>query len=89
MKHEWKIEELKNTDPKYYWVCRRCGAAGGPSFVPWEHLEVKEPSWLPFLAGTPLQPVSEDCDEAKKQIDDFVEKYPEWKGYVERARRAV
>jgi len=87
--HDWKIEEVAIPDvkdPKYFWVCRRCGASGGPSFLPWEQLEVKAPKWKPFLAGTPLQPVSDNCDEAKKQIDAFVTKHPEWKEYADRAR---
>jgi len=87
--HDWKIEEVRIPevkDPKYFWCCRRCGASGGPSFLPWENLEVKAPKWKPFLAGTPLQPVSDNCDEARKQIDEFVAKHPEWSPYVERAR---
>lgn len=86
-KHDWKIEgPVDIPGPKYYWICRRCGASGGPSFLPWEELDVKAPRWEPFLAGTPLQPISDNCDEAKKQIDEFVLKHPEWKEYVERAR---
>lgn len=89
--HNWLIEEVKDakSDPKFYWICRKCGASGGPSFLPWEQLEVKKPKWLPFLAGTPLQPVSDDCDEAKKQIDDFIEKNPMWKEYVDKARKLI
>lgn len=85
--HDWKIEgPTGKAGPQYYWICRTCGASGGPSFLPWEQLTVKKPRWAPFLSGTPLQPVSEDCDEAKKQIDEFIAKYPVWKEYVDKAR---
>lgn len=86
--HDWKIEgPTGGPGPQYYWICRSCGSSGGPSFLPWEQLEVKRPKWDPFLAGTPLIELPIDnCGEAKKRIDAFVEKYPEWKVYVERAR---
>ena len=87
IKHKWMIEEVDCPGPKYYWICRRCGACGGPSFLPWEQLEIKKPTWVPFLSGTPLINLSTDnCDEAKKQVDEFVVKYPEWGEYADRAR---
>lgn len=85
-KHDWKIETIDQPGPKFYWICRKCGCSGGPSFLPWEQLEVKEPKWRPFLAGVPLIDLPDDCDLAKKMIDEFIEKYPEWKPKAARAR---
>lgn len=97
--HDWKIEEvtipkrmtehtkLGSVAKQYFWVCRNCGSAGGPAPVlPWEDLTVVEPSQSPFLAGTPLIKISNDCQEAKAQIDEFVAMYPVWKEYVDKAR---
>lgn len=86
IEHDWKIEEVTTPGPKYYWVCRNCGSSGGPSFLPREQLEIKKPKWEPFLAGTPLINLPQDCEEARKQIDDFVRISPVWKEYVDKAR---
>ncbi len=84
--HDWKIEEITTPGPKYYWICRTCGSSGGPSFLPWEQLEVKRPKWEPFLAGTPLVELPKDCNKAKEEIDEFIKTYPEWRSHMERGR---
>lgn len=81
-KHNWVIEEVANKGPKFYWVCRNCGSSGGPVWGK----EDLEPSWEPFLAGTPLVNISNDCAKARNQIDEFIAMYPAWKGYADKAR---
>lgn len=88
--HNWQVEEVPVPNerfPKGYWVCKRCGASAGPTgFRADENLEIRHPSVPAFLAGTPLQPVADNCYEAKKQIDAFLERCPDWKEHVDRAR---
>jgi len=65
-RHAWVIEavdggQLGRAD---YWVCRRCGASGGPVVASREY-----PSWPPFVAGRGTRtPLSQDCAEAARQI---------------------
>lgn len=87
--HTWQIEELVcSIDTSYFWLCRVCGSSGGPAPTPDKRTETSKPLWTPFLAGTPIIGVSDDCDRAKKSIDDYIEKYPEWIGHRDRARMA-
>jgi hypothetical protein len=39
-----------------------------------------------FLSGTPLVGLPKDCEECKKKIDAFVEKYPEYAEVVAKER---
>ncbi len=87
-KHNWEIASSSaGVVGSYdYWVCHNCGCLGGVLFP--ENYEDKEPFRKPYLAGTPLVDLSDDCEEAVKTIDSFVEKYPVWQEYVDRERRA-
>ena len=85
--HMWEIEVI--TAPGIgggmFWICWSCGTSGGPAnFL---QPETEEPSnpWM-FFAGTPLWELPHDCDEAKKMIDDYVKKYPEYQINLERSR---
>ena len=61
-----------------FYICFECGTSGGP--VDWSS---KGPgSYGRFLAGAPLSDLSEDCAEAKQQIDEFVARYPRYKELV-------
>lgn len=91
--HLWQIERLKveraeTTKPHllHFWVCRKCGSSGGRSPHPEEQLEVSAPTGMLFLAGTPLIDLSKNCEEAKKTIDTYVEKYPDWREHMEKSR---
>jgi hypothetical protein len=62
--HTWVEEEVDSghLGMNCFWVCKHCGAAGGPNAA---GIDMRN---APFLAdGTGLK-LSLDCDEAKKQI---------------------
>lgn len=69
--HKWEIELIEcQIDNGEFWICRECGASGGPvgdgSEKPYPG--AWPPSRLtPFLAGAGAK-LSLDCDEAKQQV---------------------
>lgn len=90
--HDWKMEgkfinEREFKEFRHYWICRNCGSSGGPVPLPApEEVKILNPSWTPFLAGTPLIGISDDCEKARQQIDEFVATYPVWKEYADKIR---
>ncbi len=65
--HTWETEEIDGgaVGADDFWICRKCGASGGPVFSQPERL----PRY-PFLAG-PALPLSTDCGEAAAQIKTY------------------
>jgi hypothetical protein len=83
--HRWGIREiyLAGLPVGIIWICPMCGATAGQ----WDVEHPNHPvDPVPFLAGTPLCNLSLNCEEAEKQIDEYVEKYPAWNEYVGRTR---
>lgn len=64
--HTWEVEEVDGgpVGVGEFWICRPCGASGGPVFG-----QPEEPHWVPFLAGEDLH-LSYDCEVAKLQVDE-------------------
>ena len=82
--HNWEVETIEcSLDTVDFWICRNCGCSGGPT----GGQENKISDWI-FVAGVPIQGgvLPKDCDEARKLIDTFVEKYPEYKERIDRER---
>lgn len=69
------------------WVCRRCGVTGGKIDDSNHNWKEQYESVQPFLAGTPLVNLSDDCDEAAEQIGIYLEKYPDWSKYLDKIKR--
>lgn len=85
--HNWTTEVIVIGNIKqYFWICRNCGSSGGSAPIPGEEVEIVTPLREPFLAGTPLINISNNCQEAKVQIDEFVALHPVWKPYADKAR---
>lgn len=62
--HVWETEDVDggHLGVEDFYICRRCGASGGPVvFGP-------PPTLSPFYADGSQLEVSDDCDEAVKQI---------------------
>lgn len=70
--HSWEVEEVDGgpVGVNDCWICHQCGASGGPVWYN-EKGQQPGPSMNPFLAGPGIR-LSEDCDEAKQQIQDFI-----------------
>ena len=70
--HKWETEEIDGgpVGVDDFWICHACGASGGPVMYRKDGLDVV-PTMDPFLAGPALD-LSDDCDEAKQQIQDFI-----------------
>src|SRR5690349_12116129 len=92
MKHKWEIETVDATagglDIGRFWICWECGTSGGPvGFTKAKEDITTGPHkpWM-FLAGTPLWELSQDCEEAKKTIDDYVAKHPDYEKELARSR---
>ena len=70
--HKWDVEEIDGgpVGCDDFWICHQCGASGGPVWYT-ESGRGDPPSMGPFLAGPALD-LSDDCDEAKQQIQDFI-----------------
>ncbi len=71
--HEWETEEVDGgmIGVGLFYICRECGAAGGPYM---DHVE--GPIWC-FLPGPALELDENDCDEAKRQIAEWNAQAPE------------
>lgn len=70
-KHNWTTEEIDggNLGSADFWICHDCGASGGP--VWYDQNGPKEQSWQPFYADGSGLKLSDNCDEAKKQIINY------------------
>lgn len=76
--HKWIIEEIDGGHLGVcdFWACENCEAGGGP-VNKFGNGEYKLPLlWKPFLPGTGLD-LSQDCDEAKQQIEIWNSKEPQ------------
>ena len=81
--HKWSEERFEGSViAGKMWVCKECGCYGGPVFKD----SPTKPKWRPYLAGVPVESFSDDCEDAKKQIDEFVAKFPSWKEHIDRVR---
>lgn len=62
--HVWEIEEVNggHLGAEDFYICRRCGASGGPVVFG------APPTFVPFYADGSQLEVSDDCEEALKQI---------------------
>ncbi len=70
--HAWEKETVTvHSSSIDFWKCVKCKASGGPV-----KSGASVPVWGPFLAGTNLIDLPDDCDEAKKKIAEYWEKYP-------------
>jgi hypothetical protein len=78
--HIWITEEIDGgaLGTSDFWLCSVCGASGGP--VWYDHQD--KPKRAPFLAG-PALPLSQNCEEAKKQIAEYRQKEETMKGDTE------
>lgn len=64
--HTWEEEYVDggHVDGDF-WICRRCGASGGPVFS-----GLKPPTFAPFLADGSGLKVGYDCNKAKVLIEE-------------------
>lgn len=84
MEHTWEVENIDGgpVGDADFWICRRCGASGGP-VDKWTFNKSTDTSigmsWVcvtskraptPFLAGEFLL-LSDDCDAAKLAIANY------------------
>ena len=71
IKHRWETEDVDGGTLGIgtFWICRRCGASGGPV-----SLGPRHPGKRAFYAGSGLLVSGEDCDEAKKAIEKYLRK---------------
>lgn len=62
--HEWVMEEIDggHVGSADFWKCKNCGASGG-----WVNGK-NPPTMPPFLADGSGLKLSNDCDEAQKEI---------------------
>lgn len=92
--HMWKVTKTSTfTSSIDCWICRVCGASGGPVW------SVSGPDWgkasgivKPFISGTPIL-LTENCEESMVLMIEAIGKYPEYQTKVDqelaRAERAT
>lgn len=73
--HKWEIEEVDGgpVGTEDFWICRQCGASGGPVCYTDGTKHEPPPSFEPFLADGSGLKLTHDCEESLKMIQDYID----------------
>lgn len=86
--HKWEVIKVDATDAGLdigeFWQCFECGSSGGPTG--WGNGRPGSYLGGGFLSGTSLTNLSDDCDDARSDIDAYLSKYPGYKDLVDYER---
>jgi hypothetical protein len=87
--HSWEQISLNigNGESTPFWLCKACGASGGSVFST-DKGGPHAPPHDGFLVGTSLGRLGDDCAIAKLKIDNYIEKYPQYRELVASERGA-
>lgn len=75
--HTWETEWVGLGGPiqDEFWICRVCGASGGPTVISLVK-KIPPPSWPPFYADGSQLKLSDDCNEADGQVQRHLRTKP-------------
>lgn len=84
--HNWMLQTvtagIKDTLwEEDFWVCGDCRCCGG-IYISGHTKPIHKGN----LTGTPLFGLPDDCDEAKKIIEEFLLKHPDWASTADKHR---